>query len=69
MAGYNENPMNLPRAKQCQLCVHFKGVSDAINEPVCLAFPWGIPEEYIWEDKMHNEIDPEQEGTTIYEIQ
>ena len=67
MAGYNENPANLPRAKQCQMCKHSLGYSEKVNDLVCKAFPLGIPEEYLWEDEKHNKVHPEQEGQFIFE--
>lgn len=66
MAGYNENPENLPRTKQCQLCEHFQGYSEVMKNVTCRAFPFKIPDSYLFEDILHREIDPDQKGIFVF---
>jgi hypothetical protein len=64
----SEDPAGLAATTQCQRCKHFKGYSAAANDAACDAFPWGIPDKFMNDEKPHIKKDWKQEGGIIYEI-
>ena len=47
---------------QCQKCKHVNA-----TEFICKAFPFGIPEEVLRNEVIHNKILDHQQGDYIYE--
>jgi len=64
----SEDPAGLAATTQCLRCKHFIGYSAAANDAICNAYPWGIPDKYMFDDEPHSTKDSKQDGTFIYEI-
>ena len=65
MVSMKEQKMSSPgveaESSQCQGCKHCHE-----TEFICSAFPFGIPDEVIDNDVIHDEVLPEQQGDYVW---
>lgn len=68
MGTIYEDPRSLAEPTQCQKCKYYLGFLDKVEDICCKAFPWGIPEKYLFDDEPHSTKDEEQEGDFVFEL-